>query len=102
MINNRYKLHTRLKELFDDCHIYFQPPSSVKMKYPAIVYDYKRIDNRHANNAVYNRLICYEVILIDEDPDNENLSKFMELSKCTFDRHYTSDNLNHYVFTLYN
>ena len=82
--------------------MYFQPPASVKMQYPAIVYKRKEIDTRFANNTVYMQASSYEVVLIDKNPDSEFVDKILRLPYCSYDRHYTSDNLNHDVFTIYN
>lgn len=106
-MGNRLGLHEILCEIINitepdgDRHIYFQPPASVKMKYPAIVYSRKSIDNEHAGNSVYKQDYAYDITVIDKNPDNEYVEKVSKLPMCRFDRHYTSDNLNHDVFTLY-
>lgn len=84
-----------------DRHVYYQPPESRKMKYPAIRYSRNNIVNRHANNDVYLQSHSYEVIVIDYDPDSKITEALSQLKFCRFDRHYVSNNLNHDVFTLY-
>ena len=81
--------------------MYFQPPSSVSMKYPAIVYSLNDVVNNHANNSVYSQSIAYTVTVIDKNPDSEYVKKVSKLPLCSFDRHYTANNLNHDVYTLY-
>lgn len=98
---SRLSLQTMLEELLGSRNVYFQPPSSVYMKYPAIVYSRKRIENVHADNIIYNQRIAYDLTVIDEDPDSEIVTKVSMLPMCTHDRHYTSDDLNHDTFTLY-
>ena len=97
----RLDLQTLFENLLGSRNVYFQPPESRRMSYPAIRYSLKKIENVHANNVVYNQHTCYEVMVIDEDPDSELPRKIASLPMCSFDRHYTADNLNHYVFTLY-
>lgn len=99
---SRLKLQTKLEEILGSRNVYYQPPASVKMKYPAIVYRRKDIDTRFANNVVYMQSSSYEVVLIDKNPDSEFVDKILRLPYCSYDRHYTSDNLNHDVFTIYN
>lgn len=70
------------------------------MEYPAIRYSLNNMDNRSANNSVYMQTNSYEIIVIDKDPDSEIRDKVSKLPRVRFNRHYTSDNLNHYVFTL--
>ena len=82
-------------------NVYFQPPSTVKMKYPAIVYARKGIDNTFADDSVYTQSYYYQITVIDEDPDSELVASVSKLPKCRHDRYFTSDNLNHDVFTIY-
>ena len=98
---DRLDLQAIFEEILGSRNVYFQPPSSVKMNYPAIRFSLKKLDTRHANNQAYLRLPCYEVTLIDKNPDSEFVAKILQLPYCQFDRPYTADNLNHFVFTLY-
>lgn len=97
----RLDLQATLEEILGSREVYFQPPATVQMRYPAIVYSRKRINNAHANNGVYKQNNCYELTVIDKNPDSEIVSRVSELMLCSFDRHYKKDNLNHDVFTLY-
>lgn len=101
MIKSQIKIHEILTSILGSKNAYFQPPSSVRMKYPAIRYSLKKIDKRYANNLPYCKRDCYEVIYIDTNPDSDVLDKISNLPMCEYDRHYVSDNLNHYVFTLF-
>ena len=98
---NRLDLQAMLEKLLGSHNVYYQPPESIKMSYPAIVYSRENIENEHADNNVYIQRYFYKVTVIDDDPDSEIVSKISKLPTCRFNRHYTSDNLNHYPFTLY-
>lgn len=100
-MHSRIDLQTVLEEILGSRNVYFQPPASVKMSYPAIIYSLKSFDNRFANNSIYKHMTAYEVIVIDKNPDSPFIDKMGGLQYCSFDRHYRADNLNHYVFTLY-
>ena len=100
-MSSRRDLHTILEGILGSHNVYFQPPSSVRMQYPAINYSRKDIEKRSADDCAYRKLPSYEVILIDKNPDNQLIEKILDLPYCSFDRHYESDNLNHDVFTLY-
>ena len=80
--------------------MYFQPPATVQMKYPAIVYSCQDIENVFADNGVYQQFHIYQVIVIDANPDSEIVHKVSKLPMCIYDRHYASDNLNHDVFSI--
>lgn len=98
---NRLELHNKLEELLGSSNIYYQPPASKQMKYPAIKYSKYDIQSRFANGSVYSLLNCYEITVIDRTPDNAVIDKLLNLPYCSFDRHYVSDNLNHDILTLY-
>jgi hypothetical protein len=101
MPKSRVSLHEKLEELLGSEAVYYQPPASVKLSYPAIIYTRNRIQNRHANNEVYGQNISYTVTVIDRNPDSEIVQKVSLLPMCAHDRHYAAENLNHDVFTLY-
>lgn len=81
-------------------HVYYQPPESAKIVYPAIIFSKKEILNIHANNRVYRQLYFYQVTVIDEEPESEIVTQISQLPNCEFDRTFKSDNLYHDVFTL--
>lgn len=99
---SRLKLHEEFCEILGNRNVYFQPPSSVKMQYPAIVYSRKNIETTFASNGVYKQSPSYEAILIDKNPDSGFIEKILLISHCRYERHYAADNLNHDVFTIYN
>ena len=98
---SRLKLQTKLEELLGSKNVYYQPPESVKIEYPAIIYSKADIDKKHADNSVYLLTKQYEIIVIDKKPDNPVIEKLLTLPMCSFNRHFKSDNLNHDVLTLY-
>lgn len=98
---NRLELQAFLEELLGSRNVYFQPPASVKMNYPAIVYSVNDIDNSHANDSVYIQNYKWEIILIDKNPDSNFVDKLSSIPLCSFQRRYIADNLNHYVFNLF-
>lgn len=100
-MDKRLELHELLKEILGSSNVYFDPPESVKMNYPAIRYSRSRIDNSFADNSVYKQDLRYEVIVIYRDPDSDLPLKISRLPKCAHDRAYVADNLHHDVFTLY-
>lgn len=100
-MTSRSKLHEELCKLLGTRNVYFQPPASVNLKFPAIVYSLGGIANDHADNSVYRQSLYYEITLIDKNPDSEFVIPLSQMPRCRFDRHFKSDNLNHYVFTIY-
>ena len=101
MENRRLQLHEVLCELLGTRCVYFQPPESIEMDYPAIVYGLEDIDKKYANDGVYLSQRKYSVTVIDKDPDSPIVGKVAALPLCGYNRHYEKDNLNHDVFTIF-
>jgi hypothetical protein len=81
--------------------VYFQPPTNTQIEYPCIVY---RLDDHradYANNGKYNSSKRYQVTVIDRNPDSELPDQVFELPLCEFDRFFTADGLNHWVYNLF-
>lgn len=100
-MSSRIELQDELENLLGSKNVYYQPPESVKMEYPAIVYRRSNINNNFADDLVYRQSHSYELIVIDKNPDSEIVEEVSKLPSCRYDRHYTADNLNHDVFTIY-
>lgn len=100
-MSRRLELQSLLEDLLGVKHVYYQPPESLKLEYPAIVYSKSRIDKRIANDSAYSLNTRYELIVIDKRPDNPAIEKLLALPYCSYDRPYKSDNLNHDVLTIY-
>lgn len=95
------ELQAKFEELLGSGEVYYNPPASVRISYPAIVFSRSRIKNIFANNQVYGQANLYEVTTITEDPDDPIIGKISRLAMCSFDRHFVSDNLHHNTFSLY-
>ena len=98
---SRLSLQTELETILGSRNVYYQPPASVKMKYPAIVYSRDDINNIFADNEVYKQEHRYSITVIDSNPDSVHVENISKIPRIQFNRHYVSDNLNHDVFTLY-
>lgn len=99
-MGSRLDLQNLLEFILGSRNVYYQPPESIKIKYPAIVYRRNDIDNNFADDIVYIQNHTYQIIVIDADPDSEIVDRVSKLPMCRYDRHYTSDNLNHDIFIL--
>lgn len=99
-MGSRLELQNLLESILGSRNVYYQPPESIKIKYPAIIYSRNDIDNNFADDIVYMQNHTYQIIVIDANPDSEIVNKISKLPMCRYDRHYTSDNLNHDVFIL--
>ena len=97
----RLELHEELCTLLGSTNCYYDPPESIKLKYPCIVYDVDTIDQKRANNHHYLDIKIYNITYITSKKNIDICEKFFEtFPTCSFDRKYLADGLWHYVFTL--
>lgn len=95
-------LQAVLEDLFNgDGKVYFQPPASIKMVYPCVVYERYNSKTEFADNKPYTWNRRYLVTLIDPDPESVFFDKLIALPKCIHNRSFVADNLNHDVFHVY-
>lgn len=94
-------LQIKLEEMLGSSNVYYQAPASVNMKYPAIRFKKKKPSVLKADNALYVKTYCYEIIVISRVPDHPVLELLEAMPMCTWDTGYESDGLHHDVFTLY-
>lgn len=99
---SRLTLHAKFEELLGNNNCYYQPPESIKMKFPCIRYSLTRINTLPANDSKYNKRNQYNVIFIHKDPESEITEKILDtFDTIRMDRRYTADNIYHDVYTLY-
>lgn len=101
MARPRTDLQTILEGVLGSSNVYFQPPESQKINYPAIVYNRDRSFKHNADDKRYLLSKGYQVTLLDWDPDSPALDALEALPFSSFVRHYTADGLNHDVFLIY-
>lgn len=99
---NRLDLQTTFEKILGSRNVYFQPPASVIMQYPAIVYSRRSIDNHFAGDTIHIQRPSYDVVLIDKNPEGPYLAELLRIPYSRYNRHYVSDNLHHDSITIYN
>lgn len=99
-MRTRSELSDELHKIFKN--VYYQPPETRKMIYPCCRYVLDADWSLKADDKRYLRMKRYQVTIIDKNPDSELPDEFLNTFQyCSFDRMFTSDNLNHWVFTLF-
>lgn len=102
MARTRKELGKILKTLFPEIkNFYFSPPQGKQMSYPCVVYKIEGDRTIKADNLSYIRKKRYSVTIIDENPDSEYSDRLVEKFGCSLDRAFTSENLNHFIHTIY-
>ena len=100
--NKRAELNDKLIEILGSGNVYFEPPETVKLSYPCIVYERSAGDTDFANNMPYRFQMRYSLTVINRDVESPILSRLsMSLPSIVFDRHFVTDGLHHDVFSVY-
>lgn len=100
-MNRRIQLHQILVDLLGSTNVYFQPPSTVQMKFPCIIYSRDARDEKFADNILYLGKNRYSISVVDKNPDSDIPDKVGALPLTSFSQHYVVDNLNHDVYSTY-
>lgn len=99
-MGSRLGLHDLLLSIAGP-NVYYQAPSNLTIKYPAIKYSRDKIENTHADDVVYNQKTRYSVIVMSKVVDDKIVDDISKLSRCSFDRAYIQDGIHHNIFNLY-
>ena len=91
-MGSRLELQQKLEDILGTRNVYFQPPPSLKMKYPCFVYEKARLNTQFADNDPYKIDKVYYITYIDTNPDSEIPLTMAKQHQCVFQRHYVSDN----------
>ena len=100
MARPRLELHDILVGILGSRNVYFQPPPSLQMKYPAIVYSWDGMQVDHADNLNYHAKKDYQVTVIDRDPDSPIPDLVGALPYCSMSTTMVVDNLHQFVYNL--
>lgn len=101
-MGTRLELNQILTEILGtDDNVYFQPPESLRINYPCIIYNRVSGNTKYADNQLYAFKTKYDITYIDRNPDSEVPDRLREIQGIRYDRHYVSNNLHHDVFVLY-
>lgn len=101
MANERLKFDSYLRGLYPQLPIYYQPPENLKLTYPCVIYKLTNIKETYADDLRYSNIRHYSVTIIDRNPDSEYPDRLSNTRYCSFDRSYASENLHHFVFSVY-
>ena len=101
MEKTRLTLQTALEEFLGSRNVYYQPPASIKLKYPCILYERSRIDQVAADNITYLKNKQYTLTIMHQDADSSLPDDIIDaFQMISFDRSYRADGIYHDVFTI--
>ena len=97
---SRLELQAELERILGSENVYYQPPESTKIVYPAIVYERSDIKSDHADDSCYIQQHYYRVTFISYDQDNDVVELLSKIKTARYIRHYVVDKLYHDTFTI--
>lgn len=100
-MDRRLELQEILENTLGSRNVYFQPPATVKLKYPCIIYHRSSLNQRYADNKTYLITPRYDITYISKTVDDLMVEKIAALPMCRYDRYYAADSLHHDTFTIH-
>lgn len=101
-MDRRQKLHEELKRVTGIKNVYFQPPESIKLKYPCVIYSKQPFRTVRANNTAWINNRPYRVVIVCSDGDNKFAEMLLNGFKyCSYDSRYISNNMYHDSLTIF-
>lgn len=97
----RLSLQTKLEDMLGSRSVYFQPPESIQIVYPAIVYKLDDKDVKHADDDKYLITNRYFIQYIHPDPDDTLTDDILRLRYCSFIGRTVVDGLYHDNYNLF-
>lgn len=90
-----------LSKIVGHDRVYFQPPESIKMAYPAVVFHLSDLAATRGSNTVFSMRDRYTVTVMDKQPFPEYLYDLQRVPYTSLDTTYRVNGLNHFVYTMY-
>ena len=99
-MTNRDTLQLKLESILGSTNVYYNPPESLKMSFPAIVYNLSDIRQVHADNRKYVDFTTYKITVISKQVDNPAIRGVLDLPMTKFSTNYTKNGFYHTVIFL--
>lgn len=100
-MGSRQELSQILQSIVGSGRVHYQPPESIRLQYPCIIYRLAKMESDKADNIKYRKYKRYNVLFISNDPDDPIVEELNDLPYCSHQDRFVSDNLYHDPFILY-
>lgn len=101
MARSRLEFHAMLEEKSGISNVYYQPPATIAIQYPCLIYVKSKDQIDFANNIHYLDRELYKVTAIYKDADSTLPDTISKIPFSRFDMYYTAENLHHDVYNIY-
>ena len=100
-MGRRLDLQALLESILGSDNVYFQPPATVEMQYPAIVYERDAARTQFADNKPHRYTQRYKLTVIARSPDTDIHLEVAKLPMTTYERHFTAGGLHHDILNMF-
>ena len=80
-------------------NVYFQPPETLTLKYPCVIYQIIDSPSVYADGIKYKQAIKFQIMYVTKKAVDDVVDKILRNPFFNFQRFFASAGLNHYVFT---
>lgn len=99
---SRPELQEELEEILGSKNVYFQPPASVHIKYPCIIFELSNTDVKRADNKAFIKTNRYHLKHMFKSLEKEKKDALLEhFMMISHDNRMIVDGLYNDDFTLY-
>lgn len=96
----RLTLQNKLESILGSRNVYYNPPESQKMSFPAIVYNLSDLRQVHADNRKYIDYTTYKITVVSKQVDHPAIRAVLDLPMTKFSANYTKNGFYHTVIFL--
>lgn len=83
-------------------NVYFQPPNTINLKYPCIVFNKTGKDKLYGNDGTYRSIQEYSITVIEHDSESTIADQLdSDLPYCSINQYFITDGLYHTTLSIY-
>ena len=101
MTSKELKLDRLMRDTLGSDYVYFQPPESVSMFYPCVVWNLAKLPVVYADDKAYLKNPKYVIRYISPDPDDPMRDTLVDVLGVPIIQVYCKDGLYHFIYELY-
>ena len=95
------KLDRIFRNTLGNNNVYFQPPESVKINYPCIIWNLSKTASTYADDRSYIQNPKYVIRYVSTEPDDQMRFTLVDVLGVPIIQVYCKDGLYHYIYELY-
>lgn len=99
-LSTRIELQRYLERVLGSKNVYFEPPETLKMRYPCIVYNLSRMNPTNADNLSYRVSQEYDIQYITREPEVDIPMRLAYTKRFRAGQHFVADGMHHFNYSV--